>query len=222
MPAESALRDRNGPGYELIETLRWERGGGFVRYALHLARMRGSADALGFQWKSEAVENAMKRAVASGNAEMMRLRLTLDREGIANCTATSFTPLAQGTRWRLGIARTTLRSSEPLLRHKTSRRTAYETARAEFPHDAVDEVLLLNEKGELCEGTITTLFLDMGDGGPLLTPALECGLLAGVLRGEMLSQGKACEAVLTLQELSMARAVYVGNSLRVLIDARTI
>ena len=81
-------------------------------------------------------------------------------------------------------------------------------------------MLLLNERGELCEGTITSLFVDRGDGGPLMTPALGCGLLAGVLRQEMIDTGKAVEAVLTLSDLAAAAAIHVGNSLRGLIGAR--
>ena len=37
-------------------------------------------------------------------------------------------------------------------------------ARAEFPREQADEVILLNERGEVCEGTITNVFVDMGDG----------------------------------------------------------
>ena len=62
--------------------------------------------------------------------------------------------------------------------------------------------------------------VDAGDGGPLLTPPLSCGLLAGVLRGEMLETGKAAEAVLTVEDLQAAKALFVGNSLRGLIRAR--
>ena len=59
-----------------------------------------------------------------------------------------------------------------------------------------DEVILLNERGEVCEGTITNIFVDFGDGA-LVTPALACGLLPGVLRGELLDAGRAREAVLS-------------------------
>ena len=77
------------------------------------------------------------------------------------------------------MAQTRLRSGDPLLRHKTTRRAVYDRARGEFAPAEADEVLLLNERDEVCEGTITSLFVDAGDGGPLLTPALACGLLAG-------------------------------------------
>jgi 4-amino-4-deoxychorismate lyase len=222
MPSESTFRYGHDPDYELIETLRWERPGGFVRGELHLARMKQSAKVLGFDWKGNAAEIALDRAVADSQADMLRIRLTLNRQGIANCSASPFTPLPHDKIWRLGIATTTLDSSNSLLRHKTTQRAVYEAARAEFPPETADEVLLLNERDELCEGTITSLFLDMGDGGPLLTPALECGLLAGIFRGASIAEGRAREAVLTPSDLSAARFVHVGNSLRGLIPARTI
>jgi 4-amino-4-deoxychorismate lyase len=80
-------------------------------------------------------------------------------------------------------------------------------------------VLLLNERGEVCEGTITNLFVDIGEDA-LVTPALDCGLLPGVLRGEMIEQGKAKEVTLTEADLRTAKMFYVGNSLRGLIGAR--
>ncbi|TIT17894.1 MAG: hypothetical protein E5W86_22370, partial [Mesorhizobium sp.] len=65
----------------------------------------------------------------------------------------------------------------------------------------------------------TNLFADFGD-GVLATPRLDCGLLPGVLRGELLDEGRAAEAIYTLDDLKAARAVYVGNSLRGLIPAK--
>ena len=76
-----------------------------------------------------------------------------------------------------------------------------------------------NERGEVCEGTITNIFVDAGDGGALLTPAQSCGLLPGVLRADMLETGKAVEAVLSVGDLQAAKALFVGNSLRGLIRA---
>ncbi|MGO7501158.1 aminotransferase class IV, partial [Rhizobium ruizarguesonis] len=63
------------------------------------------------------------------------------------------------------------------LRVKTTRRSVYEAARAEYRPDEADEVILLNERGEVCEGNITSIFLDDGT-GILRTPPISCGLLA--------------------------------------------
>lgn len=217
MSSESALRDRNGADYELIETLRWEPAAGFVRIERHLARLQASADALGFEHDAAAVKHAL--AAAAGGQTALRIRLTLSRAGEVGCTSYLFEPVPSGTVWRLRMARTRLDAADPLIRHKTSRREVFQAARREFTAEEADEVILLNRQGKLCEGTITNLFLDRGDGGPLLTPALTNGLLPGVLRGELIEQGRAAEADLLPRDLATAQSIFVGNSLRGLIPA---
>jgi len=149
----------------------------------------------------------------------LRVRLTLARDGTVNVTTAAFERLPKDAVWTLRVARTRLYSGDPLLRHKTTRRQVYDAARGEFSREEADEVLLLNERGEVCEGTITNVFVGIGDGA-LLTPARECGLLQGVLRGEKLEQMTAREAVLREADLRAAKALYVGNSLRGLIRGR--
>jgi 4-amino-4-deoxychorismate lyase len=217
MSSESPLRDGNPPDFELIETMRWEPAQGFVRLERHMARLEASARDLGFKFEQAVVERELSNS-ATGSAPL-RIRLTLDRQGNAKVTTQPFASLPADTIWKLAIAKTRLASNDQLLRHKTTKRAAYEAARAEFPPDTANEVILLNERDEACEGTITTLFIDTGD-GVLRTPALRCGLLAGVLRAELLETGKAIEAVLTTDDLYKAKTLFVGNSLRGLIRAR--
>ncbi len=219
MPAEGALRDGTAAGFELIETLRWEPGEGFVRLERHLQRLYASAHALGFAADPEAIGEALREC--QGERVPLRVRLTLAQDGEVKATTAPFEPLPADALWTLRIAGTRLDSADPLIRHKTTRRQAYEAARAEFSREEADEVLLLNERGEVCEGTITNIFIDAG-GPALVTPALGCGLLPGVLRSEMIDEGKAKEAVLTEGDLRAAKAVFVGNSLRGLIRARGI
>jgi 4-amino-4-deoxychorismate lyase len=61
--------------------------------------------------------------------------------------------------------------------------------------------------------------VEFGD-GVLVTPPLGCGLLAGVLREELIDRGRAVEGVMTPETLGSARAIFMGNSLRGLIPAR--
>jgi 4-amino-4-deoxychorismate lyase len=121
--------------------------------------------------------------------------------------------------WRVRVAENTrLQSGDKILRHKTSHRSHYDRARAEFSRHEVDEVLLANDRGEICEGTITSLFVDDGS-GRLLTPPLSSGCLAGVLRTELICSKRARTHRLTIDDLR-AYPFYVGNSLRGLIPAR--
>ena len=219
MPAEGALRDGTAAGFELIETLRWEPEEGFVRLDRHLARLYASAHALGFLADPATIGESLREC--RGERVPLRVRLTLAKDGKANATTAPFEPLPADTVWTLRIAKARLDADDPLIRHKTTQRQVYEAARAEFSHDEADEVLLLNERGEVCEGTITNLFVDIGE--PLLvTPALTSGLLPGVLRGSLLEQAKAREAVLTEADLRGAKAIHVGNSLRGLIKAKLV
>ena len=198
--------------------MRWEPEAGFVRGERHLARLQASAAEFGFTCDPDRVDEALSRAVTQA-AGCLRVRLLLSRNGKVSTTAQAYESLAADTVWTLRLARTRLDSSDPLLRHKTSRRQVYAHARAEYPTWQADEVLLANERGELCEGTITSLFADFG-GPALVTASLACGLLAGVLRAEMLETGKATEAVFSYDDLKAARAIFVGNSLRGLVSAR--
>jgi 4-amino-4-deoxychorismate lyase len=216
--AESALRDGNTADFQLIETMRWEPGSGFLRFDRHLARLYGSAAELGFRCDPGKVGEALSSAV-SGSGIAMRARLVLSHDGEVTAAAQPYEPLAADKVWTLRLARTRLDSSNTLLRHKTSRRQVYTHARAEYLITQADEVILANERGEICEGTITNIFADLGD-SMLATPRLDCGLLPGVLRAELLDEGRAREAIYSLDDLKSARALFVGNSLRGLIPAK--
>ncbi len=216
MPAEGSIRDGTTADFYLIETLRWQPGDGFVRLDRHLQRLYSSAAALGFAADPEVIGAALGKCRSDA---ALRVRLALSRDGTAEATAALFEPLAKDAVWTLRIAQARLDSADPLLRHKTTRRQAYDAARAEFPRELADEVLLLNERGEVCEGTITNLFINVGD-PVLVTPPLTSGLLPGVLRGSMLDVGAAREAAVAEADLRAAQTIFVGNSLRGLVRAR--
>jgi 4-amino-4-deoxychorismate lyase len=216
--AESPLRDGDGAGFDLIETMRWQPGMGFARFDRHLARLCASAATLGFACDAQHIGAVLDRAT-SGAGAVMRVRLVLSRSGEASAAAQPYEPIAADRVWQLRLAHTTLQSHDRLLSHKTTRRQRYNDARSEYRGKEADEVLLANERGEICEGTITNVFADLGD-GVLATPRLECGLLPGVLRAELLDEGRAREAIYSLDELKSAKALFVGNSLRGLIPAK--
>ncbi|MDQ0558832.1 4-amino-4-deoxychorismate lyase [Rhizobium mesoamericanum] len=204
--------------FSLIETLRWEPEVGFIRLRLHLARLSRSARRIGFPDAQNAA--AKLGAAVSGATTALRIRLTLDRLGRIEVTAAPFVPTPAGIQWKVRVADTRLDSSDRLLRLKTTRRGVYETARSEFSTFEADEVLLLNEIGEVCEGTITSVFLDDGS-GTLRTPPISCGLLAGVLRTELICQRKARVGRISVTDLTTG-TLYMGNSLRGLIPAQLV
>lgn len=203
--------------FSLIETMRWQPGDGFVRVEQHLRRLSRSADALGFRQPQDPLGKL--KAAAEGETPL-RVRLTMNFRGKIEVTATPFQEQPQDTVWKLRIAKTRLKSDDSLYRHKTSRREPYEAARAEFSPEEADEVLLLNERGEVCEGTITNVFAEVEE-GQFVTPALSSGLLPGILRADLIRERKARSEVLRPEDLRF-RKLFVGNSLRGLIRAELV
>jgi para-aminobenzoate synthetase/4-amino-4-deoxychorismate lyase len=121
---------------------------------------------------------------------------------------------------RYVVSPTRLDSSDAFLFHKTTRRELYDQEWKHYSEtDGADEVVYLNERGELAEGSRTNIFIDQGD-GILLTPPLPAGLLPGVLRAELIATGRAVERILLLDDLTSAKKAYLGNSVRGLIVAR--
>jgi len=165
---------------------------------------RGAA-ALGWGFDAAGFEAAVDVDPAAG----LRLRLTLDAAGRFEVAQAA---LPEGRpEWRLALAKARLRSDDPWLAVKSTNRVVYDTARAALP-EGVEEVVFLNERGEVCDGSITTVFFDRGQG--MRTPPLSSGLLPGVLRAEL-----GCpEEVLLAQDLPHVR-LWVGNALRGLIGA---
>ncbi len=212
---ESPLRPPAEPDFRLIETLAYRPGQGFVWLDRHLARMSRTAETFGIVFDPVAALTILKAAWIN---KPLRCRLTLDVNGDFELTTGELTTTP--TLWRVGLAEQRVSSSDIWLRHKTTRRALYDNARAALPR-GVDELLFLNERDELCEGTITNLFLDMPD-GRRLTPALSSGLLPGILREDLLDTKQVAEAVLTLTDLQNAQTIHMGNSLRGLIRAELV
>nr|WP_321254404.1 aminotransferase class IV family protein [uncultured Ruegeria sp.] len=212
---ESPLCPPAETDFRLIETLAYRPGQGMIRLDLHLTRMHRTANALHLPFSPDDAQSALQ--TITGDTPL-RCRLTMDVSGRFEVTTGV---LADNPAvWRIAVAETRLSSSDIWLRHKTTQRETYDTARASLPA-GTDELIFLNELDELCEGTITNLFIETSR-GQHLTPALTCGLLPGILRQQLLETGKTTQAVLTLADLRNARNLWVGNSLRGLIPAELV
>lgn len=203
---ESALREGGRePGLKLIETMLWD-GERFPRILRHLDRLNGSRARLG--WARPGVGFDLKCPLTLPDRPA-RVRLTVDATGQEDWQV--FSMPATAAEWRVGLAAERLRSNDPWLRVKSTRRAVYDRARAALP-EGLDEVIFLNERGEVCDGSITSVFFDRGQG--MRTPPLSCGLLPGVLRAEL----DCPEEVLHGDDLPHVR-LWVGNALRGLIPA---
>ncbi len=178
----------------------------------HLSRLAGSAAAVGIAFDAGALRAALAlHARAGSERRLLRVRLHADGGFTIRTDA-----LERPAEVRVCLARTGVRSDDPYLRHKSSWRPAHDVAAADATARACFDAILRNERGELTEGARTNVFVRID--GRYHTPPLSCGLLPGILRSRIVSEG-ARERVLTPSDMERADALYVGNSARGLLRA---
>ncbi|HEY9105123.1 MAG TPA: chorismate-binding protein, partial [Roseateles sp.] len=206
--AKSRFLARAEAPVEALETLRLENGVA-LRGDAHLARMQRTARHFGLRF-SMTEARAYLKAVADAQPEgSWRLRLTCAADGRLAHGLFPFVPTAEPVRLALADRpMPTLGPRAELLAHKTTRRELYAIDK---PADAFD-VILWNEAGELTECSFGNLAVQLD--GQWLTPPLAAGLLPGVLRAELLAQGRIREARLTQDDLNRAQGLAFFNSLR--------
>ena len=197
---------------ELIETILVDAERRVPLLARHLARLEASCQALGYAWGGRAVEgDIMITALGLSTPGPHRLRLLVARDGSRSIQTAPLPPLPPAQEAML--APEALRASEPLLRYKTTYRPWYTKTIEWLPsHPHIFDLLYLNERGELCEGSRSNVYLRLD--GDWYTPPVDCGCLPGVQRAELLDTGRVEERVLSLADLHAAEEIRLSNALR--------
>ena len=193
--AKTRVLTARRPGFELLETMRYEPAEGVRHLDLHLKRLAASADYFGFRYDETEVREAVEKTVASAPPAPCRVRLALGKDGTVRVACT---PLAtEPDVVRVGLDDVPQDPRDVFLFHKTSRRQRYEDARSR--HADADDVLLINEHGEVTESTIANVAVRMN--GRWVTPPIEAGLLPGIGRTVALDDGSVTEAPITIEDL---------------------
>jgi len=196
----------------LIETIRVDADGRMPLLPWHLERLGRSCAELAYRSSVEAVQRAVARAAAGlpeGGAH--RMRVLVADNGAIEIQTSPLDTLPQ--RPRASLSHRRLRSGETLLRHKTTARPWYDEATTWLAaHPEHFDMLYLNERGELCEGSRSNVYVYLD--GQWITPPVSCGLLPGVQRQALLDEELAVEGVLTREMLAQAQGLRLSNALR--------
>jgi para-aminobenzoate synthetase/4-amino-4-deoxychorismate lyase len=177
----------------------------------HLARMKRSADALGFPFDRHDARNELQAATFPLRGPR-KVRLMLSRSGALALEVRAL-PEESDEAVEVALALLPVEAEDFRLRHKTSDRRFYDDARRVA---GAFEVVFEGADGFLTEGSFTSLFVERG--GKLVTPPLERGLLPGILRERLIEEGQAEEGDVRAEDL--AGTFYIGNAVRGLIEAR--
>lgn len=196
--------------YDLLETMAFDPHEGVRLLDLHLARMKDSADALGFTFDRHDVRNELQAATFRLR-ERSRVRLLVSRGGALAIEVRDHRTWPQAI-VPVAVVPRQAPADDLRLRHKTTDRSLY---RAALRRGGTYEVLLTDADGYLTEGCFSTLFVERGD--KLLTPPLARGLLPGVLRQSLIDMGEAVEADLKVHDLE--GGFFIGNAARGMVAA---
>ena len=193
----------------LFETIRVECGVP-LRLERHLARLAASADFFGIPFDRAGARRLLREAMAHRHDGVLRARLELEPSGALRVEHKPHDPAATSAPAPVALCSAPVDREDVRLYHKCADRRIYDEALAEAP-DMFD-VVLWNAEREVTELTRGNLVVELD--GRRLTPPVDCGLLAGTLRGELLELGEIEERVITLADAQRASRLWFVNALR--------
>jgi para-aminobenzoate synthetase/4-amino-4-deoxychorismate lyase len=200
--------------FSLIESLLWE--GHYPFLELHLDRLVDSAKYFDLVCDREATRSALQAHAAKfAGLSPHKVRVLLNRDGSLDI-GHELLPVEDAANLptrRVCIAAHRTDPRDRMLFHKTTHRPRYIAALAAAQAAGFDDALFLNLEGQVTESAIGNVFIERGK--QLLTPPVECGLLAGVYRRHLLEMRLDIEEqILYPDDVKTADAVYLSNAVR--------
>lgn len=214
------------PDFHLFETLLWQQGQGYFLLEEHMKRIEAAAQFFKFSCDPSKIMLCLTEQESAYDAGCCRVRLRLDKDGKVTisadatvspaCTTLPLIPekVMESHLPKVDFSPTRVNTGTAWPFFKTSRRQLFNSEYARALEKGLYEYLFLNESGQVTEGCITNVVVYSK--GRYKTPPVACGLLPGIMRGDLL-KAKACpvsEEVLTADDVRDAEAVFVCNSVR--------
>ena len=206
--AKARVLTERRPDFELIETLGHHPASGYADLDEHLERLAASARYFGFRSDPSAIAEALDRA-AQRLRGPARVRLALARSGEVRVEVGPM-PAVPEAPLRVAIDPEPVDPADVWLYHKTSLREPYDRRRCRRPD--VDDVLLVNTRGEVTESTVANVAVRQAD--LWCTPPLESGLLPGTRRAALVREGLLVERPIPVELARTADELALVSSLR--------
>jgi len=203
--------------FEIFESILWENESFYLLY-YHIKRLKNTAEYFLFCFDEENISAEFEKIKPDLDKEKKyKIKLLLDKWGKVKTEITELKK--RDFSGRIKVSETVM-NNDRFLYHKTTNRELYDRELKEANVGGFDEIIYLNQNGELTEGAFTNLFIEKK--GKLYTPSVESGLLNGCLRETLLKTGKCSEKKMNLKDLKEADKLFIGNSVRGLIEIKEI
>jgi len=195
------------PEFKLIEALLYD--GGLKRLSRHMARLKESARFFGIGLSTTKIRQAIRRYAVKLGKGRFKVRLLVNATGKVSLSHEK-RAAARGE-YIVGVSKQRTDSADVFLYHKTTNRRRYEQERQKAAKRGQFDVIFCNEREEVTEGTRTNVYVEKD--GLLFTPPVECGLLDGTIRRELVRKGKVTQKTIKLKDLQGADAVYISSAI---------
>lgn len=203
---------------DLIESILWTPDGSYCLLDRHLARLAESAEYFNSPIDLPAIQDQLAALGATLSPAAHKVRVSVTQRGHVSIAATPLSEIPLPPVMRVKLAAQPIDSGNVFLYHKTTRRDVYEAARA--TQSDCDDVILWNERGEITESTIANVVVGLN--GKRYTSPIDCGLLPGTFRADLIERGLIHERVISKEELFAATHVWLINSVRGWLECQLI
>jgi len=199
-----------------------------LRQDAHFGRLSKSAENLGIPYNLDEIEFLLQEYIHNAKdlkIGLWKIRAALSASGKLNIKHSKLEDIIENNVvfWAndlIGRTSGVTNSNDPLLMHKTSSRASYDMAYSEAEKNGGFDAIFVNEKNEVTEGGRSNFIIKKK--GVMLTPPLECGLLPGIMRAELLNSGDYLirEEVIKKKDVNVDTEIYLCNALRGLFKVK--
>lgn len=196
--------------FQLLETMLAGPKGVFL-LEYHLNRLKQSADYFNFSYYEEQIRDLITKNIKEISADH-KFRLLLSKEGRVTMESSKYIIKENSASRKIKFASGPVKKDNVFLYHKTTHRDVYLPAMDQIKKEALDDVILFNEEGQITESTIANIVIKQKKA--FLTPPVICGLLNGTFRQSLIDQKMISEKILFKNDLEKAEKIFLINSLQ--------
>ena len=196
-------------GARVVETIKVEKGRA-IFCEEHLKRLHQSLEFFGISQKIS--EEEVQEYLDKQEEKDFALKIVVSSKNILYLKREN--PYLSQNRekgLRLCFSKVLRNSTSAMVYHKTTQYYENLLEKKKVKECGYDEVLFWNERGELTEGAVSNIFFIKGE--KLYTPAVSCGLLAGIIRAKVMERYTVEEKIIRKEDLETFDACFMTNSL---------
>jgi len=196
--------------FDLFETMLFDDGK-ILFLEEHIERLRLAADFFLFNFNESKISKSIHDKIAELNpGGKYKIKLILNKWGRIKIAYSDFPIVPNNV--KIIISGKRISTQNKFQYFKTTKRKLYDDEYQKYSTKEFFDVIFLNEKDEVAEGSIANIFLR--NGNKWFTPPITSGILNGIYRSHLLKEKDYREKEISLEDLLKADEIKIVNSVR--------